>query len=122
MFSMKTTPEELAYSPAKPLVIDRPHFRLPIQLRLLPIAAGVALGVLSSALESAGEALGSKVSSFSGQTLRDQAPTQELIANGNAALRAARAGLSEALDAVWGLASHCSKVHFNRNMLIFRRN
>jgi hypothetical protein len=70
----------------------------------------VAFGVLDTALKSATEALGAKVSSYSGQTLRDQAPIQELIANSDAALHAVRAGLVEALTAVWEVASTGAEV------------
>jgi len=101
-------PEGLAYSPAKPVRIDRPAFRLPLALLFAPMAAAVACGVLRTALESAVESLSTKVSTFSGQTLREQAPTQELIAQSSAALRAARAGLFAATDAVWEVALRCS--------------
>lgn len=97
-------PEGFAHSPAKPLVIDRPLFHLPLALVFAPSVPAVAFGVLGTALESAVEALSSKVSTFSGQTLREQAPTQELIANSNAALRAARAGVFGSMDAVWEVA------------------
>jgi hypothetical protein len=50
------------------------------------------------------EALSAKVSTFSGQILREQAPTQELISQSSAALRAARAGFLAAMDAVWEVA------------------
>jgi indole-3-acetate monooxygenase len=98
-------PEAFAHTPAKPLLIDRPLFRVPQPLLFFPNAVGVAFGVLDTALQSATDDLGAKVSSFSGQTLRDQAPIQELIANSDAALRAARAGLVEAIAAVWDVAS-----------------
>jgi len=67
-------PEGLAYTSAKPLLIDRPLFRLPSVLMFAPMGAAVACGVLSTALESAVEALSAKVSTFSGQILREQAP------------------------------------------------
>jgi alkylation response protein AidB-like acyl-CoA dehydrogenase len=98
-------PEAFAHTPAKPLVIDRPLFRLPLPVLFFFGGPAVAFGVLDTALKSAVEALGLKVSSYSGQTLRDQAPIQELIANGDAALRAVRAGLVEVLTAVWEVAS-----------------
>jgi alkylation response protein AidB-like acyl-CoA dehydrogenase len=103
-------PEVFAHTPAKPLVIDRPLFRFPLPLLFFFGPAAVAFGVLDTALKSATESLGSKVSSFSGQTLRDQAPIQELIANSDAALRAARAGLIEATTAVWEVASTGAEV------------
>lgn len=98
-------PEAFAYSPAQPALIDRPHFRPPMPVFGYPLNAAVVLGVLGSALESAVDAIGSKVASISGQTLRDQQPIQELVADCDAALRAARAGVLAALDAVWDLAS-----------------
>ena len=67
-------------------------------------------GALDTAVASAREALGAKVSSFSGQTIRDQTPIQELIAHSSAALRAARAGLFAATNAVWDLASTGAEV------------
>ena len=69
------------------------------------LPAVVVLGVFRAALESATEALSSKVSSFSGQTLRDQAPIQELIAHYHGAYRAARAGVVEATKAMWEVAA-----------------
>lgn len=97
-------PEVFAHTPAKPLVIDRPFFQLPLPLLVSLCPAAVALGVLNTALKSAADSLGSKVSSFSGQTLRDQAPIQELIAESYAAYWAARAGVLAATNAVWEAA------------------
>ena len=96
-------PEGFAHTPAKPRVIDRPLYRLPLPLLFAPAGTAVALGALDTAVASAREALGAKVSSFSGQTVRDQTPIQELIAHSSAALRAARAGLLAATHAVWDL-------------------
>lgn len=97
-------PERFAHTPAKPLLIARPLFRLPPRLLFSSCPAAVAFGVLDTAWQSATEELGAKVSSFSGQALRDQAPIQELIANCSAALRAVRAGHSAAMNAVWNVA------------------
>lgn len=103
-------PEAFAHTAAKPLLIDRPAFRLPLPLLFFGCTGGIACGVLATALQSATEDLGAKVSSFSGQTLREQAPIQELIATSDAALRAARAGLSDVVTAVWELASTGAEV------------
>ncbi len=97
-------PEALAIGGSTPLLIDRPVFRQPPALLFFPIGVSIAFGVLENALEREINDLGSKVSSFTGQSLRDQAPTQELIANSDAALRAARAGHVEAMTAVWDAA------------------
>ena len=97
-------PERFAHTPAKPLLIDRPLFRLPSRLLFASSPPAVAFGVLHTAWQSAAEELGAKVSSLSGQVLRDQAPIQELIANSSAALRAVRAGHREAMTAVWEVA------------------
>ena len=97
-------PEALAIGAATPLLIDRPVFRQPPALLFFPIGVAIAFGVLESALQREMEDLGAKSSSFTGQTLRDQAPIQELIANSDAALRAARAGHVEAMTAVWEVA------------------
>jgi indole-3-acetate monooxygenase len=97
-------PERFAHTPAKPLLIDRPLFRLPPRLLFASSPPAVAFGVLDTAWQSAAEELGAKVSSLSGQALRDQAPIQELIANCSAALRAVRAGHREAMQAVWTVA------------------
>ena len=103
-------PEGFAHTPAKPRVIDRPLYRLPLPLLFAPAGVAVALGALDTAVASAREALGAKVSSFSGQTIRDQTPIQELIAHSSAALRAARAGLFAATKAVWDLAGTGAEV------------
>ncbi len=103
-------PEGFAHTPAKPRAIDRPLYRLPLPLLFAPAGTAVALGALDTAVASAREALGAKVSSFSGQTIRDQTPIQELIAHSSAALRAARAGLFAATNAVWDLASTGAEV------------
>ena len=97
-------PEALAVGGSTPLLIDRPVFRQPPSLLFFPIGVAIAFGVLDNALEREINDLGSKVSSFSGQSLRDQAPIQEMIANSDAALRAARAGHVEAMTAVWEAA------------------
>jgi hypothetical protein len=97
-------PEMFAHTPAKPLVIDRPLFHLPSRLLFSSCPPAVAFGVLDTAWQSATAELSTKVSSLSGQALRDQAPIQELIANCSAALRAVRAGHSEAMNAVWNVA------------------
>ena len=97
--------EVYAYSPAQPPHIDRPHFRIPAPLVALPLNAAVLTGVLSDAVESAVDAIGSKVASISGQTLRDQQAIQELVANCDSALRAVRAGFLETTNAIWDLAS-----------------
>jgi alkylation response protein AidB-like acyl-CoA dehydrogenase len=97
-------PEALAIGASTPLLIDRPVFRQPPALLFFPIGVSIAFGVLENALEREINDLGSKVSSFTGQSLRDQAPTQEMIANSDAALRAARAGHVEAMTAVWDAA------------------
>jgi alkylation response protein AidB-like acyl-CoA dehydrogenase len=98
-------PEVFAYTPAKPLLIDRPLFRLPLSVAFGSLPAAIICGIFASALESATEALGTKVSAYSGKTLRDQPPIQELIAECSGALRAARAGLFEASSAIWALVS-----------------
>lgn len=103
-------PEALAHTAAKPLLIDRSLFRVPSWLLFSIMFPAVAFGVLDTALQSAVDDLSTKVSSLSGQTLRDQAPIQELIANSDAALRAARAGLVEAMSAVWDIASTGAEV------------
>ena len=103
-------PEALAHTAAKPLLLDRPLFRVPSWLLFSVMFPAVAFGVLDTALQSAVDDLSTKVSSLSGQTLRDQAPIQELIANSDAALRAARAGLVEAMAAVWDIASTGAEV------------
>lgn len=103
-------PEGFAHTPTKPRVIDRPLYRLPLPLLFAPAGVAVALGALDTAVASARQALGAKVSSFSGQTVRDQTPIQELIAHSSAALRAARAGLFAATNAVWDLASRGAEV------------
>ena len=97
--------ENFAHTPIKPLTIDRPLYRLPLPLLFAPAGVAVALGALDTAVASTLESLGAKVSSFSGQTIRDQTPIQELITHSSAALRAARAGLQIATDAVWDIAS-----------------
>jgi alkylation response protein AidB-like acyl-CoA dehydrogenase len=74
-------PEVFAYSFAQPPLIDRPHFRTPMPLVVLPLNTAVVVGLLGAALESAVEAISSKVGSISGQTLRDQQPIQELVAD-----------------------------------------
>ena len=91
-------PESLAHTQTKPLVIDRPFFRIPITLLFFFGAPAIALGVLRTALETAQEELSTKVSTFSGQRLRDVSAIQEMFANSQAALRATRAGLLELTD------------------------
>lgn len=97
--------ESFSYSPMKPRVIDRPLYRLPFSIVFGSCPPAIVLGVLRSALDSAADALSTKVSSISGRVLREQAPVQELIAECNGALRAARAGLMEASAAIWDCAS-----------------
>jgi alkylation response protein AidB-like acyl-CoA dehydrogenase len=103
-------PEALAHTAAKPLLLDRPLFRVPSVLLFSFMFPAVACGVLRTALQRATDDLSVKVASLSGRTLRDQAPIQELIANSDAALRAARTGLVEAVAAVWDVASTGAEV------------
>lgn len=103
-------PEVFAYSPAQPTVIDRPHFRYPMSLIVLPLNVAVLTGVLRDALDATIEAISSKVASISGQTLRDQQPVQELVAGCDSALRATRAGFLETVNAIWDLASQGAEV------------
>jgi hypothetical protein len=103
-------PEALAHTAAKPLLIDRPLFRVPSWLLFSIMFPAVAFGVLETALQSTTDDLGAKVASLSGLALRDQAPAQELVANSDAALRAVRAGLVEAMAAVWDIASTGAEV------------
>ena len=103
-------PEALAIGASTPLLIDRPVFRQPPALLFFPIGVGIAFGVLENALQTAMTELGTKVSSFTGQSMRDQTPIQELIANSDGALRAARAGLVEAMGAVWEAAQSGEEV------------
>ena len=97
-------PEGFTYTPAKPLVIDRPIYHAPLGLLFFPGFAAVACGVLAAALQRATDDLSTKVASYTGQTMRDQAPIQELIANSNAALQAVRLGVREATAAMWEVA------------------
>lgn len=103
-------PESLAHTPAKPQRIDRPLYRLPLPLLFAPAGVAVALGALETALLCATTDLGAKVSSFSGQTVRDQTSIQELVAQSSAALRAARAGLHAAANTVWDVARNGEEV------------
>jgi alkylation response protein AidB-like acyl-CoA dehydrogenase len=102
--------EAFAHTAVKPLLIDRPLFRVPLPLLFSASVPAMACGVLATAIQSATDDLGAKVSSISGQTLREQAPIQELIANSDAALRAARAGLVETVTAMWDVASTGAEV------------
>ena len=102
--------EALSYSPSKPPVISRPLYRLPFSLVFASFPPARVCGILRSALQSSIEAISTKTSSISGCVLREQAPTQELIAECSGALRAARAGLVEATGAIWECVTKTGEV------------
>ena len=91
-------PEGLAPTPSKPLVIDRPLYRLPVSLFFGIVDPAVAFGILRTAVETAQKELSTKISSFDGQAQRDHATIQELVAESVAALQAIRAGLMQLTD------------------------
>ena len=103
-------PEVRACVPGSTPVIDRPMFRGSPTALTLPIFAAVAVGVLKGAIEAASAEIKQKVSSVTGKALRDQTETQIAVADANAALRAIRAGATEAFDRAWAYTSRGDEV------------
>jgi len=98
-------PEGFACSDTKPLVIDRPYFRVPVSVPQLSADAAAVFGILGSAIERVMVDLSAHTAAFTGEARRDQAATQELAAEITARFRAVRAGLLEITDAVSELMS-----------------
>ena len=67
-------PEGMAHAPTKPLVIDRPLYRVPMTVLFVAFNMAVVLGVLATAVATAQEELSTKVSSYNGYALRDRSP------------------------------------------------
>jgi alkylation response protein AidB-like acyl-CoA dehydrogenase len=84
---------------------------------LLALAiAGVSLGVARGALDDLLELAGAKTPTGSTRTLAQRQTAQAETARSVAALRAARAGLYEAIDVAWRTALASGKVPVNERM------
>ncbi len=84
---------------------------------LLALAiAGVSLGIARGALDDLVELAGAKTPTGSTRTLAQRQTAQAETARSEAALRAARAGLHEAIDVAWATALASGKVPVNERM------
>jgi alkylation response protein AidB-like acyl-CoA dehydrogenase len=85
-------------------VHDGPLYAFPL-FGLLAIAiAGVSLGVARGALDDLADLAGAKKPTGSARTLAERPTAQAETARAEAAIRAARAGLYEAIDRAWEAA------------------
>lgn len=83
-----------------PAHYPNPVYRVPVPLRLAYNKAAVAIGVARGALDTFADLAQSKIPMLSSSTLRDRPIAQYKMGECEAKLRAARAFLMEAMDAV----------------------
>ncbi len=83
-----------------PAHYPNPVYRVPVPLRLAYNKAAVAIGVARGALDAFADLAQSKIPMLSSSTLRDRPIAQYKMGECEAKLRAARAFLMEAMDAV----------------------
>lgn len=84
-----------------PLVTDGARYRIPLQLSFAAGDAAVALGLARSCLDAFYALAGSKTPRYVQGLLRDQPLAQFAIGQAEAALRAGRAFLAEAVAELW---------------------
>jgi alkylation response protein AidB-like acyl-CoA dehydrogenase len=83
-----------------PFAIDRAYTRVPTLCMIMPIIGGVVLGVLGPLVDTLAASLTGHTAAFTGEHRRDQAASQELIADCRAAYRALRAGLTSVAEEI----------------------
>jgi alkylation response protein AidB-like acyl-CoA dehydrogenase len=85
-------------------VLDRPLYRFPVFGFFALSIAAAALGNARGAIDELVALATRKVGLGSTRTLAERAPTQALVAEAEASLRASRAGYYEAIEAAWRAA------------------
>jgi alkylation response protein AidB-like acyl-CoA dehydrogenase len=85
-------------------VLDRPLYRFPVFGFFALSIAAAALGNARGAIDELVALASSKVGQGSTRTLAERAPTQALVAEAEASLRASRAAYYEAIEAAWRAA------------------
>jgi alkylation response protein AidB-like acyl-CoA dehydrogenase len=84
--------------------VDRPLYRMPAYSRLAFNKVGVGTGIARAALDAFRAIAGEKTPFTTSSLLRERPQAQLAIADAEARLRAARAFVFEAVDAVWRAA------------------
>jgi indole-3-acetate monooxygenase len=79
-----------------------PLYRLPVVLTLSSSLGPHALGIARGAMDGFAGLMAAKVDRFTGTELRERLTVQERVAKAEAAVRSARAFLSEMVHEVWG--------------------
>jgi alkylation response protein AidB-like acyl-CoA dehydrogenase len=91
-------PEGFVVAPGDPPRIDRPYFRAPMLLHIIPADAAVILGILESVLGAIIPALSEQKAAVTGEWRRDQPATQELVVQCTYMFRSAQAVLREVTE------------------------
>jgi alkylation response protein AidB-like acyl-CoA dehydrogenase len=95
-------PEGFVVATNDPPRIDRPYFRAPMLLHIIPADAAVILAIVENIFESMFPALSKQKAAVTGEWRRDQPATQELVVQCTYRFRAARAALREVCELASG--------------------
>ena len=98
-------PEEFAFSPTKPLRLDRPLYRIPYLTAAAAINAAVSVGVLAGAVEAASADLATRVSTVHGGKATSNGAILEMMSRADAAARSLRAGVLTVASELWTSAA-----------------
>ena len=93
--------EDLVTSPADPLVIDRPLYRVPFGFSGPVVGAAIAVGIVRAALAHVIELIAHKTSSLDGRPLMDRHHYPSRLAQIDSAVRAMSASLQSMAQQVW---------------------
>ncbi|MGD9531902.1 MAG: hypothetical protein AB7V44_34590 [Pseudonocardia sp.] len=99
-------PEGLAHSWAKPLIVDRPLYRVGMMVAGPVFAAALCIGAVRRALEVTVELAGSKISAGTGMAFRDSPRVQATVGEASAAISGLRAAMVDASAAMLAAAEH----------------
>jgi alkylation response protein AidB-like acyl-CoA dehydrogenase len=83
-----------------------PLYRLPVVLTLCSGLGPLALGIARGAMDGFAELMAAQVDRFTGTERRERLTVQARVAKAEAAVRSARAFLSEMVHEVWGTVEH----------------
>jgi indole-3-acetate monooxygenase len=96
-----------------------PLYRLPVVLTLCSGLGPLALGIARGAMERFAELLAATVDRFTGTERRERLTVQTRVAKAEAAVRSARAFLSEMVHEVWGTVEQGAPLN-ERQIALFR--
>ncbi|MDH4144348.1 MAG: hypothetical protein OEY23_04165 [Acidimicrobiia bacterium] len=97
-------PEGLAHAWTKPLIVDRPMYRMGTLVSGPVFASALSIGVVRRALDATIELASAKISAATGSPFRDSARVQGTVGAASAAIAALRAGLVDAAAVMYDAA------------------